>query len=64
MTVRATSSLLNVPVLFFTGIGEFSKVGDTVGLRTGQASLIPLFGLNNLLHHPFKVEGLVSLNDV
>ena len=55
MTLRATSSILNVPMLCFTCIGEQTVslvgVGDLtvgVGLRAGRASS-RLLGLNNSL---------------
>ena len=55
MTLRATSSILNVPVLCFTCIGEQTVslvgVGDMtvwIGLRAGRASS-RLLGLNNSL---------------
>ena len=55
MTLRATSSILNVPMLCFTCIGEQTEslvgVGDLtvwIGLRAGRAAS-RLLGLNNSL---------------
>ena len=63
MTVCATSSILNVPVLFFTGIGEFSKVGDTVGLRTGHRASFTYSTLwtQQFITPPFQSRGTCIL---
>ena len=63
MTLRATSSILNVPVLCSTCIGELTAsllvgVGDVavgVGLRAGRASS-RLLGLNNSLNVPVVIR--------